>query len=100
MILELLEKNIPVEIIYSNILPFTPFGNITKDILTKQQKKMSLYSALRKYLQIEDDAIVTDILRKYHDQAHYYYEDDYMFLYLKIDPKTLSLQNYIFLTRD
>lgn len=97
MIVEILEKTIPIEIIYSNILPFTPFGNMTKDTLIKQKKKISLYSALRRYLSIEDDAIVTDILRNYHGQHHYYYEDDYMFVYLKIDG---SLQHYIFLTRD
>ena len=69
------KKNIPTELLYFHIIPYVPFANMTNDILKLQQKKLKLYKYVKKYLLLEDDAILYDILKNYQGESNYYYQE-------------------------
>lgn len=93
----LCSKNISLDLIYHKILPYIPHMELTQSALQFQKNKLKLYASIRRFISIEDDCILTDILKNYKGESKYYYQDEYIFLFLNIDTFHYSIKNYFIL---
>lgn len=88
-------NDLPKELIYTNIIPYCPFVNMTKDLLQIQKKRLVLFHFIRKKLLIENEPEIKQyVFDVYQGESSFCFENDHYFILIELNEKT-EIDNYL-----
>jgi len=86
---------LPKELIYTNIIPYCPFVNMTNHLLQLQKRRLVVFHFIQKKLLIENESEIKQyVFDVYQGESSFCFENDHYFILIEFNENN-KIDNFL-----